>query len=150
MISLTFVLISCNGGASSGNATKIDVVSDQPIVDTLTTDPAHFPVLSVSDTLHDFGKVRQGDVVAYSFHFKNTGSKPLIIRDASSTCGCTVPEYPKKPVPPGEHGVLKVVFNSAGKSGRQVKPIFIQANTKPARTQLTITCDVVPPANDAN
>lgn len=150
MVFVAVVYFSCNGGSSSNQATEMEVINNQPITDTLTTDPEHFAVLSVSDTLHDFGEIESGDVVSYSFHFENTGSKPLIIRGASSTCGCTVPEYPKKPVPPGGHGVLKVVFNSAGKSGRQVKPIFIQANTKPTMSQLTITCDVIKPTKAAN
>lgn len=148
-IATALSLYACNGRNSGSNdRTEMEVVDDRPITDTLTTDPENYPVFSVSDTLHDFGTVRQGDVVAYTFHFKNTGSKPLVIRGASSTCGCTVPEYPKEPIPPGEDGALKVEFNSAGKSGRQVKPVFIQANTKPTMFQLTITCDVETTSKD--
>lgn len=148
---MTLCLFACNSNnAGSENSTGEEVIGNRPITDTLTTDPEHYPVLSVSDTLHAFGKVEQGDVVSYSFHIKNTGSKPLIIRSASSTCGCTVPTYPKEPIPPGKDGVLKVVFNSAGKSGRQIKPVFIQANTKPTLSELRITCNVIQPAKESN
>lgn len=109
----------------------------------LTQNPDVFPVLSVADTSHDFGTVRQGDIVEYSFKFKNTGKKDLIITYASSTCGCTVPDYPKKPVKPGEEGFITVSFNSADKTGHQEKPIFILANTQPPQTNLKITAEVV-------
>lgn len=147
LVFCAFVMLAtaaCQSGGTKGESPVLFDASDQkPITDTLTNDPAHYAVFSVSDTLHDFGSVQQGAVVAYAFRFKNTGSRPLVIREASSTCGCTVPEYPKEPIAPGAEGRLKVVFNSAGKSGRQLKPVFIQANTKPSTIQLAITCDVV-------
>lgn len=143
IVGFSMLYFSCNTNTHNKNAAiKVDAADSHPITDTLTTDPEHYAVISVSDTLHEFGTIRQGDVVSYAFRIQNTGSKPLIIREAASTCGCTVPEYPKEPIRPGEYGQLKVEFNSAGKSGRQVKPIFIQANTHPTLSQLTIACTV--------
>jgi hypothetical protein len=111
--------------------------------DTVTQFGARYPEFAVAERTYDFGEVRQGDVVRHRFRFKNTGSKPLVIHQAASTCGCTVPTFPKEAIPPGGEGDLQVVFHSAGKSGKQVKPIFIQANTMPDHFQLQITCQVV-------
>src|SRR5690242_19613412 len=56
---------------------------------------------------YDFGKIKQGDKVTHEFAFTNNGTEPLIISNATATCGCTVPEYPKAPVAPGESGIIK-------------------------------------------
>ncbi len=91
---------------------------------------------------HDFGKIKQGDKVKYSFKFKNNGKEPLIINSAKGSCGCTVPSYPKEPVAPGAEGVIDVEFNSAGKSGAQTKTVTLNANTDPNPTRLTIKAEV--------
>mgnify|MGYP002368555356 CR=1 FL=1 len=91
---------------------------------------------------HDFGKIKAGDKVKYSFKFKNSGKEPLIINSAKGSCGCTVPSYPKEPVAPGAEGVIDVEFNSAGKSGAQTKTVTLNANTDPNPTRLTIKAEV--------
>ncbi len=62
---------------------------------------------------HDFGKIKQGVPVTYNFEFKNISDKPLVVENASASCGCTVPEKPEKPIAPGETGKIKVQFNAA-------------------------------------
>jgi hypothetical protein len=94
--------------------------------------------LAFAETHFNFGGVRSGVVVEHEFSFTNTGKVPLVISHAESTCGCTVPEWPKKPVMPGESGVLKVKFNTLGKDGDQSKPVTITANTIPAETKVYI------------
>ena len=94
----------------------------------------------------NYGTVKQGDVVQHSFSFTNTGKVPLIISNARSTCGCTVPEKPDGPIAPGEKGVIKVKFNTRGKSNRQEKPIIITANTYPKETKTYIKGFVEVPA----
>jgi hypothetical protein len=64
---------------------------------------------------YDFGKIKQGEVVSYRFAFTNTGKAPLIISNATATCGCTVPAWPKTPVLPGDTASIAVTFNSTGK-----------------------------------
>lgn len=141
--------VSCNSANSS--STK-QIHSDKPISIALTNYAEQYPVFSVADTAYDFGTIHEGDVVQIDFKFKNTGTKPLIISEASSTCGCTIPDYQKKPVAPGEESVLKVVFNSAGKMGRQLKPIWVSANTMPSHFTLSISGNVISkekPAQDS-
>ena len=91
---------------------------------------------------HDFGKIKSGDAVEYEFRFTNTGNEPLIIEDAKASCGCTVPQKPTGPVAPGASDVIKVKFNSAGKSGKQKKNVTITANTEPIQTLLTISAEI--------
>lgn len=87
----------------------------------------------------DFGIINAGQKITHYYKFKNTGATPLIISDARSTCGCTVPEWPKKPVVQGDTSSIKVVFDSDGKKGFQNKPIFIYANTFPAENKIYLT-----------
>ena len=60
---------------------------------------------------YNFGTIKQGDKVEYTFMFTNTGKEPLIISEAHGSCGCTVPEWPKQPIKKGEKGEVKVNFN---------------------------------------
>ena len=93
------------------------------------------PVIKFDRTEHDFGTVTDGEVIETSFTITNVGKSALIITDAKTTCGCTVPTWPKdKPVQPGESTVIKVKFNTAGKGGgRQVKDVTLFTNTAVGR-----------------
>ncbi len=86
--------------------------------------------MDFKDTLHDFGTLVEGEVGTYDFEFTNNGKTPLIINDATGSCGCTVPEYPRDPIPPGKSGIMKVKFNSAEKRGHQEKSVTINTNSK--------------------
>src|SRR5262245_44692058 len=74
---------------------------------------------------YNFGTVKQGESVTYEFKFTNTGKEPLIITNASGSCGCTVPEWPKEPLKKGDKSSIKVTFNSTGKFGMQDKTVTI-------------------------
>lgn len=84
--------------------------------------------LTFEEKVHNFGEITAGEKVEYSFKFTNTGTSPLIIEDAISSCGCTVPEWPKEPIKPGQSGYMKVVFDSHGKSGYTEKEISVKIN----------------------
>ena len=93
---------------------------------------------------YNFGTVVDGDMVKHTFKFTNTGDKNLVLFDVKTTCGCTVPEdWPKQPIPPGESGEVKVIFNSNNKVGAVNKSIRIEANTNPTVTAVTITGEVL-------
>ena len=106
-------------------------------------DSASAARMEFSETEYLFGEVDEGAVVRHRFSFTNTGEVPLLITDARSTCGCTVPNYPKEPVAPGESGSVEVVFNTAHKTGRQRKPVTLTANTYPSMTTLYLDGTVI-------
>ena len=89
------------------------------------------PILKFDFDTYDFGQVNDGEIVEVDYTFKNIGESNLIIYDASASCGCTVPEYPKdKEIKPGESGVIKARFDSSGQTGKQVKSITLTTNTE--------------------
>ena len=94
---------------------------------------------------HDFGTLLQGEVVTYSFHFTNTGNMPLIISEVGSSCGCTVGDYPRKPIEPGKTGDIKATYNSSGHHGFQSRFLTVMSNTNPAKTTLRIKATVQTP-----
>lgn len=106
------------------------------------SDKANAPVFKFEKESYDFGQIASGEKVTYDFKFKNVGKTPLIITRATATCGCTVPEYPKDPIAPGNEGAIHVVFNSKGKEGMQNKVISIVSNTVPELTELHLLGDV--------
>lgn len=128
-------------GAADGNAAVIR----NPIAEPAATaaDSAAAARLVFAEPEYLFGEVDEGTVVRHRFSFTNTGQAPLLITDARSTCGCTVPNYPKEPVAPGASGEVEVVFNTAHKYGRQRKPVTIMANTIPAMTTIYVDGTVI-------
>lgn len=102
------------------------------------------PVMTFEEVKHEFGDIHQGDKVEHVFKFENTGNEPLIISDVRTTCGCTAPAWPRDPVIPGQTADIKVVFNSAGKMGRQNKIITIVSNATNPKNQISIVTNVLP------
>ena len=98
--------------------------------------------ISFEKNSYDFGEIKEGEKVTHEFKFFNIGTVPLIISNATASCGCTVPEYPKEPITPGKSGVIKVIFNSAGKSGMQHKVVTLTSNANPATTEVYLTGEV--------
>jgi hypothetical protein len=88
------------------------------------------PAIEFKEDYHDFGDIKQGQVVEHVFHFTNTGDSTLVLQKAYSTCGCTVPSYPKEGIAPGESGQITVKFNSEGKMGLNNKIITILSNAR--------------------
>jgi len=89
-----------------------------------------FPTMEFDVKEVDFGTHHEGEILDTVFHFKNTGEVPLVITNVKTSCGCTTPYWPKKPIKPGESDVIKVRFNTNHKPGKQTKTITIHANTK--------------------
>jgi len=105
------------------------------------------PKIQFAKESHDFGSIKDGDIVETKFSFKNVGDAPLIISNATATCGCTVPEYPKEPIPVGQSGEILVRFNSRNKPGNQSKTVTITANTYPSVNRVSIRANVLPGAD---
>ena len=122
---------SCQPSTKSNESAAADSTSTATTaVATPAVNASTAEILFTND-IYNFGEIKKGDVISYNFVFKNTGKEPLIIKDALATCGCTVPEIPKEPILPGAEGILKVVFNSAGKPAG------------PLRKQVTVTSNAI-------
>jgi hypothetical protein len=92
---------------------------------------------------YDFGKVKQAVPAIYFFEITNKSDKPIVIEGAHSTCGCTVPEFPKEPILPGKSAKLKVEYNAAN-GGRFDKPVFVKLAGITEEKVLGITGEVLP------
>jgi hypothetical protein len=95
-------------------------------------------VLTFEHTDHDFGKVPEGTMAAYEFRFKNTGNQPIVIANAQASCGCTTPEWTKVPVMPGKSGIIKAVYNSAGRPGVFAKTVTVMSNASESSKVLSL------------
>ena len=107
-------------------------------------DPSTLGAFQFSEMEYDFGTIQEGKVIERVFNFTNNGQAPLVISNITASCGCTSPDWTKTPVKPGETGFVKVIFNSAAKSGAQSPTVTIQANTNPSVTRLRMTGSVTP------
>lgn len=93
----------------------------------------------------DFGNIKEANgPVTCTFEFTNTGDKPLLIIDATASCGCTRPEFPTKPIKPGKKGKIKVTFSPIGRPGAFKKTIKVKTNGKERTTTLRIQGTVIP------
>ena len=94
---------------------------------------------------HDFGTIKEeGGPVSCYFEFTNTGDKPLLIIDATASCGCTRPEYPTKPIKPGKKGKIKVTYSPIGRPGAFKKTVKVKTNGKERTITLRIVGAVIP------
>jgi len=88
-----------------------------------------YPNFKWENTEHDFGKIQHLDPVVYEFEFTNKGQSPLVISEVEGSCGCTVAEYTKDPVMPGNKGKVKATFDAAA-MGKFRKSIKVVANVE--------------------
>ena len=94
---------------------------------------------------HDFGNIQEQDGdVTIDFKFSNTGDKPLMILRCQASCGCTTPDYTRKPLKPGESGVIKVTYHAKGRPGTFTKSVYVYDNSEPNhKSTLIITGNVL-------
>ncbi|MBD1395364.1 DUF1573 domain-containing protein [Mucilaginibacter glaciei] len=91
---------------------------------------------------HDFGKIAQGTPVTTIFEFTNVGTEPLILTEVRPTCGCTIADYTKTPVPKNGKGTIKITYNAAVVSAFN-KTIVVTSNSKTPTKYLNIIGEVV-------
>lgn len=152
-----------NSIAAAGNNVAADVSMNNPAA--AITDPAFDPMANATPPVdntpkttvnfkeyeHDFGNIKQDSENKKIFTFTNTGKEPMIIETANGSCGCTVPNYPKAPIPPGGTGDIEVVYKPGKQENAQTKTVTVIANTEPKETTLRIKANVqkVPGAEGA-
>lgn len=124
-----------NGGVSRSTVTTPSTTASAQPVEGDVSSGASFQWES---TMYNFGTIQQGEVVNYTFKFTNNGTDDLRIQSTSASCGCTVPNHTKEPIPPGGTGEVVVRFDSKGKSGQQSPVITVVANTNPKQVRLSL------------
>ena len=98
--------------------------------------------ITFTETRHDFGVIIDGEMVKHDFRFRNTGAHPLLISKVDASCGCTVPSFPKEPIPPGGEGIITAKFNSENRLGKQSKNLIVHSNAQQDRISIGFDADV--------
>ncbi len=138
--SSSFFFISCETDPSK-KINEANVISTKERLE----NSEDFPVIEFDHRNHDFGEISEGDIAETEFVFTNVGESDLIISDASGSCGCTVPDYPKNtPIKPGESGKIVVKFDSNNRPGLQRKAVTLITNTAKGKQILNIKSIVIP------
>lgn len=154
------LLMSCAGSEEEGVDVEVNSEGESSIVGTVNPETGEVntnpnassedvsgeeTTIEYFDVKHDFGNVFYPSDNKFTFKFKNTGDKPLVIEKATASCGCTVPNKPEEPILPGEIGELDVIFRpKSGQVGQAVtKKITVVANTNPQETYLEISAKVL-------
>lgn len=140
------IYLSLNGSNDYKNSVGVSATIVEDFSKLSPEQLANAPVAKFSEKEHDFGDIKQGDKVDYTFNLTNAGKSDLIIRNVRSSCGCTAVAPASKIIKAGETGPIKVTFNSRGKRGRQSKTITVITNDpKNSTTMLRITSNVSVP-----
>jgi hypothetical protein len=111
-------------------------------------EPVNGSKIKFAEVSFDFGDIEQGDVVEHTFTFENVGNQPLIISNVMTTCGCTVPSWPRDPIAPNTSSEITVKFNSRGKVGIQNKVITVVSNSVVQRDRVKIVTNVKMPQTE--
>ena len=125
--------------------TKTQIVETAPaVVQPQQTQPSPDDVIKVNTVKHDFGKIKQGTPVTYSFELKNTTDKPVVVENTYASCGCTTPDKIVEPIAPGATAKLKVQYNAAN-PGAFTKDVHIKLANIAQEKVVQITGEVVVP-----
>ncbi len=144
LLVLSLIMFSCNDNAASKiKKENLEIAKERDSKIKIGGAKMKF-----EKTEHDFGTINEGDIVETVFKFTNSGKSELIITSAKASCGCTVPQWPKEPIMPGETGEIKVKFDSKRKPNLQQKRITLITNTGDGKEILMIKAMVTPEKKD--
>jgi len=132
-------VITLNAQVTKKNVDKKATTTEEPL--------EKKPEITFEKTVYDYGQIYVGDNGESLFKFRNTGTADLILTNCSSSCGCTVPEWPRTPIAPGATAEIKVKYNT-GRMGAINKQVYVDSNTG-QRVILTITGNVSPKPTEA-
>ena len=137
-IAVVAVLLLAGTGAYA--QTQKPKVTTTSVKASTTTRAENYAEVRFDTLRHNFCHFSRKDpVVRCTFAFTNTGTAPLIIHQAFATCGCTVPTWPRKPIKPGERGLIEVTYNGTDKfPGHFQKTVTIRSNAITEVVRLTI------------
>ena len=93
--------------------------------------------------LHDYGTIEEDSDGTWSFVFKNVGKEAIVINRVRSTCGCTIPDWPREPFEPGSTGKITVKYNTAT-TGTFLKSVYVYSTAANSPVKLQIKGKVIP------
>ncbi|MDT0646369.1 DUF1573 domain-containing protein [Zunongwangia sp. F260] len=128
---LLFSSCKDNNASDKVRAENVETAAERDAQETV------YPEISFEEEEFDFGTIQKGENVEHIFKFTNTGRAPLVITNATSSCGCTVPDAPKEPIAPGETAEMTVKYNGSG-NGQVTKTVTVSANTEKGKEQVKI------------
>lgn len=105
------------------------------------------PIMTFESTEVDYGVIHQNAEPYREFRFTNTGDAPLVISNAKGSCGCTVPEWSREPVAPGESSVVKVRY-ATNRIGKFSKTVTLTTNDEDGQHLLRIKGEVLKPEQE--
>ena len=163
LVAATLLLAACNrdknaevgiqgmnaAANQAADATANPTVDNPNVVKENETPNPNAPVMAFAEKEFDFKDITADSKVHHTFAFTNAGKTPLLIADATASCGCTTPNWTKDPIAPGTKGTLEVQFDSHGKQGLISKQVSVRANTQPSITVITIKGNVLTGATAA-
>jgi len=117
---------------------KEEVKKEEPVKKKTVKKKKKRSKISFYNTSHEFGTIKQGEVIKYDFKFKNRGDAPLVIKKVDVSCGCTFPSYPFIPIEPGKTGTIGITYDSKNKMGRQKPTITVVTNGRPSTIKLNL------------
>ena len=140
MKKIAFLFMAVMMAASVHAQVQTQKVSESDVKAVASTKAENYAEIEFDTLRHDFGKFSRDDPVVHcSFNFKHVGTAPLIIHMAMASCGCTVADFTKKPVKPGESGVINVTYDGTDKfPGHFTKTISVRSNAVSQLVRLTI------------
>ena len=103
--------------------------------------------ISFNETIIDYGTIENGVDGKRTFEFKNIGNAPLVFSRIFSSCGCTIPKKPEKPIQPGESGIIEVEYDTK-RTGLFQKAITVNSNAKTPNIILRIKGEVLPESEE--
>ncbi len=127
-------------GCTGQNDSKDGVVTNDDIISENTDNQSYIEFDTIE---HDFGTLIEGEQVVFYFDYTNTGEGDLLINSVKSSCGCTVPDWSRKPLGPGMKGTIKVKFDTSGREGEQMKIVTILSNSENYEVRLNLKANIV-------
>jgi hypothetical protein len=120
----------------SDKLSNADIIRNPVSID--NKDTVNVAKMSFVESVFNYGTVVQGTVVEHVFKFTNTGKAPMLIVDVKSSCGCTIADFNKGAIAPGQSDQIKVHFDTTDKDSIQVKEVVVVANTIPSKSIVTL------------
>ena len=121
------------------------VVAQNKAANLFMDSTSKFPKIAFVNLQHDFGKIRKGEKINTSFHFKNIGMKPVQILQVQTTCGCTITEWSKTPIASGGTGEINVTFDTTVKdmTGKQTKTLLVISNALNKEVLISLEGEII-------